>query len=66
MNFLKNLPWGMIGKVAGAALGAAGLIGTGYVVAPTKEPAVVKECVEKIIFKPKIYIDGHEVKPSEK
>ena len=61
MNF-KDLPWGMIGKVVGAAVVASGLVGTGYVAAPTKEPAAVKECVEKIIFRPKIYINGKEVK----
>ena len=61
---LSELPWGMIGKVAGAALVASGLVGTGYIAAPT-EPAAVKECVEKVIFRPKIYINGQEIKQSK-
>ncbi|HJS82860.1 MAG TPA: hypothetical protein VJ742_08525 [Nitrososphaera sp.] len=56
-----NINWMLAGKVAMAALVASGLIGTGYVAAP-KEPAAVKECVEKVIFRPKIYINGQEVK----
>lgn len=58
---IKDLPWGMIGKVVGTAIVASGLVGTGYVAAP-KEPTVTKECIEKVIFRPKIYINGQEVK----
>ena len=61
---LSELPWGMIGKVAGAALVASGLVGTGYVAAP-KEHTAVKECVEKVIFRPRIYINGQEVKQAK-
>ena len=61
---LSELPWGMIGKVAGAALVASGLVGTGYVAAP-KEPTAVKECVENVIFRPRIYINGQEVRQAK-
>ena len=62
---LSELPWGMIGKVAGAAMVASGLVGTGYIAAPAKEPAMVKECVEKVIFRPRIYINGQEVRQTK-
>lgn len=52
----------MIGKVAGAALLASGLVGTGYVAAP-KEPAAKPCDSTPIIIRPKIIIEGREVKP---
>lgn len=59
---LKNLPWMTIGKVALAGLGAAGLIGTGYVAAP-KETTASIDCKETVIKVPvKIYINGQEIK----
>ena len=61
---LSELPWGMIWKVAGAAMVASGLVGTGYIAAPAKETAT-KECIEKVIFRPRIYINGQEVKQAK-
>ena len=60
---IKDWPWGMIGKVAGTALVASGLVGTGYVAAPTE--TATKECIEKVIFRPRIYINGQEVRQSK-
>lgn len=66
---LSDLPWGMILKVGGAALGAAGLVTTGYVAAPKQEAAVTVEKTqiieitkEPIIIRPNIYIGKEEVR----
>ena len=68
---LSDLPWGMIGKVAAAALGAAGLIGTGYVAAPVKHnpetvtverTKIIEITKEPIIIRPNIYIGKEEVR----
>lgn len=62
MNF-KDLPWGMIGKVTLAALGAAGLVGTGYVAAPKETTTAALTCKDTVITVPvKVYINGQEVK----
>ncbi len=57
---LSELPWLTLGKVAVAALGAAGLVGTGYLSAPA--PAVSSDCKEvKLTIPLKVYVNGKEV-----
>ena len=59
---LSELPWGMIKKVAGAALVASGLVGTGYMAANTAPTT----CQEINLTVPlKVYLDGKEIKPSK-
>lgn len=60
---LSELPWGTIGKVAGAAIIASGLFGTGYFTGtPTKEPTSTKATTQSIVIEIplKVIIDGQE------
>lgn len=61
MNFLKNLPWVKIGA---AALGAAGLIGTGYVAAPKTSQQIACEGTT-ITIPLKVYINGQEIQQAK-
>ena len=62
---IKDLPWGMIGKIAGAALGAAGLVGTGYVAAPKTTPQQIACEASTITIPLKVYINGQEIRKAK-